>query len=76
MELDKFDESNSTIGHGDDKFDVHIGIDEECSVVVCWKLGFWERIWALITGRVWQHSLTYGDGLQTTAISISKPEME
>ena len=75
MNVGEFKESNSTIGHGDEKFDVHLDGGEEGGVVICWKLDMWERVWVLFTGRVWQHNLTYGHDLQTCGVSIEKPRM-
>jgi len=76
MEIDKFDEVNDVMGTGEDAFYLHKAQDEDNRIVICWKLSIFERIGLLFTGRIWQQSLLYGDGLQTTAISVDKPVMD
>lgn len=44
--------------------------------VSCWKMTVWERVKVLLTGRVWQETLTFNEPLQPQRLSVAKPQME
>jgi hypothetical protein len=72
-----FKESNATFAEDQEEYlplPVHKRMDEEGTVVSCWKLSFFERLKVLFTGRVWYSVWTFGGPLQPQLPSIDKPE--
>lgn len=49
--------------------------DEQGRIAFCWQLSWRERFRVLLTGRVWQQTLTFGITLQPQLLSADKPEM-
>lgn len=45
----------------------------ERRVVSCWKLGLWERLVVLVTGRLWMSVLTFGAPLQPQLPEVKRP---
>jgi hypothetical protein len=43
------------------------------AITACWKLGLWERLRLLFTGRLWLSVLTFNGPLQPLSPSASKP---
>ena len=75
MEMGEFDESNSGIGSGIGRFPVYDSCDKDGRIIFCWKLGIWERLVLLFTGRIWHQVLLKGDELQECAVHVDKPDM-
>lgn len=42
-------------------------------VVSCWRLGWWARVKALVTGRVWVMQHTFGMPLQPQCLTADRP---
>ena len=53
----------------------HRYLDESGTVVFCWKMTWAERLKALITGKIWQESMTFGGALQPQRLDVDKPFM-
>lgn len=47
--------------------------DPQGRIVCCWRLSLWQRLNVLLTGRVWQQILTFGQPLQPQLLSDEKP---
>lgn len=45
-------------------------------VTCCWKIGLWNRVKLLFTGKVWLVLLTFNDPLQPHHILTDKPVLE
>lgn len=53
----------------------HYG-DDEGTIAFCWKLGFYERLQVLFTGKIWQRVLTFNQPLQPQLLQTVKPVMQ
>ncbi len=47
--------------------------DKQGTVISCWKMGLWERLVVLFTGRVWLDVYTFDKPLQPQRMSVLKP---
>jgi len=47
--------------------------DQNGTIISCWRLGFWERVQVLFTGRVWLSLLMFGRPLTPSLLSIDRP---
>jgi hypothetical protein len=45
-------------------------------VTCCWRLSWHERLYVLLTGRIWQKVLTFNKPLQPQLLSTVKPKLE
>lgn len=43
-------------------------------VAFCWSLTWRERLYLLVTGRVWHQVLTFGNPLMPQFLSVEKPD--
>lgn len=50
--------------------------DPEGRVVCCWRLNFAERLFLLVSGKIWHQVLTFNQPLQPQLLQCSKPEMK
>ena len=46
---------------------------DEQQTVSCWALSWRERLWLLVTGRLWLRQLNFGKPLQPQALSAASP---
>jgi len=54
----------------------HVNNNDECIVITtCWNLSFIERVKLLLTGNVWQQTMTFKSPLQPQKLSIEKPDL-
>lgn len=49
--------------------------DRDGTVVMCWKMTFWERLRILFTGRIWISVLTFRSPLQPIYVAADKSEV-
>lgn len=73
-----FADSNAVIGAGQKEYlpiPARIEFDDRTHpTTACWKLSLRERIKVLLTGRVWQTSLTFGNHYQPQRMSVDRPQ--
>jgi len=49
--------------------------EEEGRVISCWRLGFWERIKLLFTGRLWVCLMTFNRPLTPSFFTVHKSDL-
>ena len=42
----------------------------------CWRISFIERVWLLLTGRLWLQAMTFGKRAQPIRLTAIKPRFE
>lgn len=47
--------------------------NDDGPVTFCWRLGVFERLHVLLTGRVWHQVLTFGKPLQPQKLTTNRP---
>jgi hypothetical protein len=50
--------------------------DPRGRIACCWQLSWRDRLYVLITGKVWQQVLTFNQPLQPQLLTTEKPEMQ
>lgn len=79
MNLIEFPEQTVVIAKDQPEYNplpAHHFRDEQGTIACCWKLGFWERVQVLLTGKIWHQILTFNQPLQPQLLHVEKPAME
>jgi len=50
--------------------------DPQGRVTCCWKLSWRERLYVLLTGKIWHCILTFNKPLQPQLLTVEKPVMQ
>lgn len=48
--------------------------DEKDTIIICWKLTFWERVRVLFLGRIWSSELNFFNPLTPRYLSTDKKD--
>lgn len=76
MELEKFEGHNVIIASNQPPYKpmpaYRFG-DDSGTTLICWKLGFWERLNILWTGRIWHFILTFDQPMQPQKLQAESP---
>lgn len=51
-------------------------LDQEGTILFCWKMSFIERVKVLFTGKLWHQVLTFNQPLQPQLLLTDKPNLE
>jgi hypothetical protein len=77
MKAINFKECNHKFAEKQDQYHTlpgHLRKDPVTEFIFCMKLGFWERVRILFTGRMWCALLTFGKALQPSRYSTKKSD--
>lgn len=72
----KFDGMNVTYAESQPQYEPLPALKlntENGEVISCWRMGFWERIQVLFTGRVWLSMYTFNRPLQPVKLATTCP---
>ena len=67
----KFKESNAIIGKDQPEYKPLPAFVHGGEVITCWRLSMYERLKALVTGKVWLSVLTHGQNLQPLFMCVT-----
>ena len=71
----KFKECNIDFAENQEEYNTLPAlINDEGTVIVCWKLNFWDRMRVLFKGHVWGSLLMFGKPLTPTLFSTQKKD--
>jgi len=73
----KFKECNTTLKSNDKNIadlPALVMNDNDKIVVTCWKLSFVERIKILVTGKMWNCTMTFGKPLMPVKLTVDRKE--
>lgn len=76
MKVIPFKECNVEVAKDQPEYRTMPGLsfgDDYGTKLFCWKLSLWERIVVLLTGRIWQFMLTFGDPQQPQSFHVLNP---
>lgn len=78
MKLISFPEQNVTYAESQPEYQnlpAHRFGGADGRIACCWKLSWRERLWVLLTGRIWHEVLTFNQPLQPQLLAVEKPDM-